>query len=110
MVEVIDTVLTSTAEKTLLISKLQKLGLTLEDIPQNLHSFHEALESAFGTHHFSVENLIIKTLHEKTKQGIYSEKDAAVVAIRLIDVFTKEHKKDLAAAKEELNQNRQNLT
>ena len=30
--------------------------------------------------------------------------------LRLIDVFTKEHKKDIAAAKEELNQNRQNQT
>ena len=47
MVEVIDKVLISNAEKAPLVFELQKLGLTLEDIPKNLHSFHGSLRERF---------------------------------------------------------------
>jgi len=41
-------------------------------------------------------------LHEDTKKGIYSETDASPVAIRLLDVFTKEHQKEIDDANKEL--------
>ncbi len=74
-----------------------------QDIPNNLYAFHQALKSTFGKDHYSIESSIIKTLHENTKKGIYSEKDAAPVAIRLLDVFTKEHQKEIDESKKELN-------
>jgi len=104
MIQVIEKILAGLPEKGHFYAELQRMGLTLEDIPQNLYSFHEALKSTFGSHHFSVENQIIKFLHECTKQGIYKEKDASKVVIQLIDVFTKEHKKEIAATKDALNQ------
>jgi hypothetical protein len=105
MIQVIEKTLAELPEKDRFYAELQRMGLTLEDMPQNLYSFHEALKSTFGKHHFSVESQIIKFLHECTKQGIYKEKDASKVVVQLIDVFTKEHKKEIAAAKEALNQN-----
>ncbi len=105
MVCVIDNVLRSLPEKDHFYIELQKLGLTLEDIPENLYSFHEVLKNTFGKHHYSVENQIIKFLHENVKQGIYEEKDASKIAIQLIDVFTKEHKKEIEATKDALSQN-----
>jgi hypothetical protein len=105
MVEIIDKVLSSLPEKESFYSELEKMDLTLKDIPNNLYYFHEALKRTFGTHHYSIESLIIKTLHENTKQGIYNEKEASVVAIRLIDVFTKEHNKEISAVKKALDQN-----
>jgi hypothetical protein len=104
MIQVTEKTLEGLPEKDRFYAELQKSGLTLEDIPQNLYSFHEALKNTFGKHHFSVESQIIKFLHECTKQGIYKEKDASKAVIQLIDVFTKEHKKEIAATKEALNQ------
>ncbi len=50
MVEVISNVLSSLPEKTLFDTELQKMGLMLEEVPENLYRFHEALKSAFGKH------------------------------------------------------------
>jgi len=104
MVEVIGKVLSSLPEKALFDVEFKKMGLTLEEIPENLYRFHEALKNAFGKHHFSVESQIIKSLHESVKEGIYKEKDASLVAIQLIDIFTKEHKKEISATKKALSQ------
>ena len=105
MVRVISNVLGSLPEGDHFYIELQKLGLTIEDIPLNLYGFHEALKNTFGKHHFSVESKIIKFLHESTKQGIYEEKDAAKIASQLIGVFTKEHEKEIRATKKELKHN-----
>jgi len=91
MIHIIDNVLKCLPEKEKFYIELQKMGLTLEDIAQNLFRFHEALKSVFEKRHFSVESQIIKSLHESVKNGVYKEKDASVVAIQLIGVFTKEH-------------------
>jgi hypothetical protein len=104
MVEVIGRVLSSLAEKERFYSELEKMQLQPQDIPNNLYAFHQALKAAFGKDHYSIESLIIKTLHENAKKGIYSEKDSAPVAIRLLDVFTKEHQKEIEVTKKQLSQ------
>jgi hypothetical protein len=102
MVHIIDNVLKCLPEKENFYIELHKLGFTLEDVAQNLYRFHEALKSVFGKHHFSVESQIIKSLHESVKNGVYKKKDASLVAIQLIGVFTKEHKKEISRAKKNL--------
>ncbi len=110
MSDVIDRVLSSLPEKERFYSELEKMQIKPKDIPNNLYMFHEALKSTFGTHHYAVENTIIKTLHENVKQGIYRENEASIVAIRLLDVFTKEHKKEIDNTKKALNQTRTTYT
>jgi hypothetical protein len=102
MVEVIDRVLSSLAEKERFYSELEKMQLQPQDIPNNLSAFHQALKASFGKDHYSIESSIIKTLHENTKKGTYSEMDASPAAIRLLDVFTKEHQKEITESKKEL--------
>jgi hypothetical protein len=103
MVEVIDKVISNLTQKERFYSELENMQIKTADIPNNLYAFHKALKNAFGKDHYSIESLIIKTLHEETKKGTYSENDASPVAIRLLDVFTKEHQKDIDTVKEELN-------
>lgn len=102
MIEVIDSVLSTLPEKQRFYSELEKMQIKTADIPNNLYTFHQALASAFGKDHYSIENLIIKTLHEDTTKGIYNEKDAAPAAISLLDVFTKEHQKEIIETKKQL--------
>ncbi len=99
IVEVVSKVIASLPEKSQFYSELKSQKINLNDILSNLYVFHEVLKKTFGVHHYGIENLIIKTLHEDTKQGVYSEKEASEVAIRLIDLFTKEHKKEITAQK-----------
>jgi len=102
MLEVIEGVMSSLAEKERFYDELERMQIKTADIPNNLYAFHQALKSAFGKDHYSIESLIIKTLHEDTKKGIYSENDAAPVAIRLLDVFTKEHQKEIYEIKKRI--------
>lgn len=104
LTEVMGKVLSTLPEKAHFYRELEKMQIKPNNILNNLYGIHEALKSTFGTHHYSVENSIIKTLHENTEQGIYSEKEASQIAVSLIDVFIKEHKKEIAATKEKLNQ------
>jgi hypothetical protein len=103
MVEVLDEVISILPEKERFYSELEQMQIKTVNIPNNLQAFHEALKSAFGKDHYSIESLIIKTLHVDTKKGIYSEKDASQVAIRLLDVFTKEHQKEIDQTKKQLS-------
>jgi hypothetical protein len=103
MVEVIGKVISTLPENERLYSELEKMQIQPQHIPNNLYAFHQALKSAFGKDHYSIESLIIKTLHEDTKKGIYSEKDASPVAICLLDIFTKEHQKEISDTKKELS-------
>lgn len=99
MIEVISKVISTLPEKDHFYSELGQMQIQPQDIPNNLYTFHQALKSAFGKDHYLIESSIIKTLHEDTKKGIYSENDASPVAIRLLDVFTKEHQKEIDTAK-----------
>jgi hypothetical protein len=103
MVEVIDKVISNLPEKERFYSELQQMQIKTADIPNNLYAFHQALKSAFGKDHYSIESSIIRTLHEDAKKGIYSENHAAPAAIRLLDVFTKEHKKEIEDVKKALS-------
>jgi hypothetical protein len=102
MIEVIEKVISTLPEKERFYSELEKMQLQPQDIPNNLYAFHQALASSFGKYHYSIESLINKTLHEDTKKGMYSENDAAPVAICLLDVFTKEHQKEIDDTKKQL--------
>ncbi len=104
LTEVIGKVLSTLSEKEHFYRELEKRQIKPKNILNNLYGLHEALKSTFGAHHYSVENSIITTLHESTKQGIYREKETAQIAISLIDVFTKEHKKEITATKEKIDQ------
>jgi hypothetical protein len=103
MIEIINGVLSTLPEKERFYDELEKMQIQPQDIPNNLYAFHQALKAAFGKNHYSIENLIIKTLHENTKKGNYSEKDASSAAIRLLDVFTKEHQKEIDETKKQLS-------
>jgi hypothetical protein len=104
MVEVIDKVLSSLPEKDRFYAELKKMQIQPQNIPTNLPGFHEVLKGTFGKRHYQIESLIIRTLHENTKQGIYSEKEVSPVAIRLLELFTQEHKKEIDDAKKTLSQ------
>jgi hypothetical protein len=88
-------------EKERFYSEIEKMQIQPIDVPRDLYAFHQALKSAFGKTHYSIESSIIKMLHENVKKGIYSEKDSAPVAIRLLDVFIKEHQKEIDKSKKE---------
>jgi len=103
MLDVIGKVMSNLPEKERFYSELERMQIKTADIPNNLYFFHQALKSAFGKDHYSIESLIIKTLHEDAKKGIHSENDAAPAAIRLLDVFTKEHQKDIEDTKKQLS-------
>lgn len=103
LIEVINRVLSTLPEKERFYNELEKMQIKPKDIPNSLQVFHAALKSTFGIHHYAIESLIIKTLHENVTQGIYREKEASQVAIRLLDVFIQEHKKEIAIAKKHSN-------
>jgi hypothetical protein len=68
MVEVIDKVISNLPKKERFYGELEKMQIKTADIPNNLYPFHKALKNAFGKDHYSIESLIIKTLHEDTKK------------------------------------------
>jgi hypothetical protein len=61
IVEVVSKVIDSLPEKMRFYSELKSQKISLNDNLSNLYAFHEVLKSTFGVHHYSIENLIIKT-------------------------------------------------
>ncbi len=68
----------------------QHYGIKPQTIAKNYEVFHKALKNTFGRHHASIERQIVKTLHERTKRGIYKQSDEIKAFNRIVTVFMKD--------------------
>lgn len=65
-------------------------SLKPEDFADNFEQVHEALQRLYGANHYRIEQMMIRILHERSRQGIYPRDFEIVVFGRMVNVFSAE--------------------
>ena len=77
----------------------ERHSLQGESIGENFAAFHEVMKSILGAKHYKIEQLVIKILHERTKQGTYSRADELLAFDRLVNIFIKDAEESIRAVR-----------
>ena len=68
----------------------QQHGLEREMIGCNFEVFHNVIKELLGSKHYRIEQLTIRVLHDRTKQGVYSKKDELIAFDKLVNIFIRD--------------------
>jgi hypothetical protein len=62
-------------------------NLKPEEIADNFETFHKAIQQFYGSKHYTIEQIMVRTLHERSKQGLYAESFEIVAFNKMVNVF-----------------------
>lgn len=68
----------------------QQHAIEKENIGGQFEVFHKILKELLGAKHYRIEQLTVRTLHERTKRGIYSKNHELIAFDRLVSIFIKD--------------------
>ena len=78
----------------------QRHQIEKETMGENFEAVHEVLKQILGSKHYRVEQLIIRTLHERTKRGIYTKNNEISAFDRLLGVLIKDTEESIRNVRE----------
>ena len=78
----------------------QRHQIKKETMGENFEAVHEILKQILGSKHYRVEQLAIRTLHERTKLGIYTRTNEISAFDRLLGVFIKDAEENIRTVRE----------
>ena len=78
----------------------QQHDIDRETIGSNFQVFHDVLKQLLGSKHYRIEQLAIRTLHERTKHGTYTKNDELMAFDRLVNTFIKDADESIKAVRD----------
>lgn len=77
----------------------QQHAIEKENIGEQFEAFHKILKEILGSKHYRIEQLTVRTLHERTKQGIYSKNAELIAFDRIVNIFIKDAEESISIAR-----------
>lgn len=75
-------------------------GIKWEEIGANFDAFHTFLSSRLGIQHYQIERLILRTMKERTQDGIYRQTDEITSFSIVTDAFLRESEANVERIKQ----------
>lgn len=75
------------------LNKLHKIDF--EKFADNFESVHEALKTFYGINHYRIERIIIRTLNDRARTGVYDRTDEVTAFGIVVNVFMKETEENI---------------
>lgn len=101
IIECVDKALSySRCDKVSFYSTLEsKYGVKREEIADKFEKVHSALRDTFGTEHYAIDRLIVRTLHIGVKTGSYNQLDEIEAHAKVTEVFMAEAEMGITSSK-----------
>ncbi len=77
----------------------QSYGVKPQDIGKNFDDFHNALKRTLGIRHFKVERVLLRTLKQRHKNGLYSHAAEIDAFCAMAEVFMKDTREQVRTVK-----------
>jgi signal transduction histidine kinase len=79
------------------LNKLYKVEF--QNFADNFESVHEALRTFYGINHYRIERIIIKTLNDRARTGVYERTEEVTAFGVVVNVFMKETEENITRNK-----------